>query len=165
MVTFFAFSFPNADQTTKHYWILHQSDPSHNWQVPRCGCRHNNNTAYRLHIFISSDILRGSKMIVVCLIVKLPYSLNLLLCYFRIPTLATRVNGLDQFLETFNTGILVQRHWPWGKTFSVLLYPDDKGDTICCRYITENEAAIALWDPELLQWTKGLLSFGVSKHN
>eukprot|EP00804_Cyclotella_cryptica_P011221 CCRYP_007732-RA/>CCRYP_007732-RA protein AED:0.04 eAED:0.04 QI:151/1/1/1/1/1/8/72/1904 len=61
---------------------------------------------------------------------------------------AARVNGLGQFLEALEIGIVVRRHWPRGKSVFILLYSDNKGDTIHYRYIPDDEAVIALREQE-----------------
>ena len=83
--------------------------------------------------------------------------------------IAARVNGLDQFLEALDIGIVVRRHWPRGKSAFIQLYSDDKGDTICYRYVPDDEAIIALREQEQRyngrrRKKKARLSFGVNEH-
>ena len=83
--------------------------------------------------------------------------------------LAARVNGLDQFLEALEIGIVVRRHWPRGKSVFIQLYSDDKGDTICYRYLPDDDAVIALREQEQRynarrRKKKARLSFGVNEH-
>ena len=91
------------------------------------------------------------------------YSLVLLLLI-----IAARVNGLGQFLEALEIGIVVRRHWPRGKSVFIQLYSDDKGDTIHYRYVPDDEAIIALREQEQRyngrrRKKKARLSFGVNE--
>ena len=124
------------------------------------------------NFFASPGIPRGVgeyTMSLTCTNFKKPWFLTLL--FFRpLPPaliLAKRINGLDQFLEALEIGIVVRRHWPRGKSVFIQLYSDDKGDTICYRYVPDDEAIIALREQEQRyngrrRIKKARLSFGIN---
>lgn len=79
------------------------------------------------------------------------------------------MNGLDQFLEALDIGIVVRRHWPHRQSVFIQIYSDDKGDTINYRYIPDDEAVIALREQEQRyngrrRKKRARLSFGVNEH-
>ena len=71
-------------------------------------------------------------------------------------------------MEALEIGIVVRRHWPRGKSVFILLFSDDKGDSIHYRYIPDDEAVIALREQEQRYNgrrcnKKARLSFGVNE--